>query len=191
MLAPGDPEFSAWFNQFRHSCFRLETLQSYGSSGEDDSLATFLAGQDPQPHPGKREWMKLVSTAARDCRVMQRVHVVTEPVTDYVQFEVAWSYAYSVSAGEDVRIVPLSAADPWPAGVPQRDFWLFDDAELFTMCYATEGTWLGSEHTTDPAAVQAAHRARDTALEHSIPWADYVGDRPELQHRVPGALWRD
>lgn len=189
MLAPGAPEFSGWFHRFRRSCFRLETLQHYGASGEDDSIQAFLAGQLPQPHPGKRRWMELVAGASRDCRVMQRIHVVTEPVNDYMIFEVAWSYAYNVSAGEDVRIVPVPAAAPWPAGIPRQDFWLFDDTDLFTMCYASDGTWLGSEHSTDPAALSAARRARDAGLRGARSWADYVSARPELSQRVPGALW--
>ncbi|MGH3976500.1 MAG: DUF6879 family protein, partial [Pseudonocardiaceae bacterium] len=43
MLSPGSPEFSAWFHRFQCSCFRLETLQRYGGSGEDDSIKSFLA----------------------------------------------------------------------------------------------------------------------------------------------------
>ncbi|MGH3903672.1 MAG: DUF6879 family protein [Pseudonocardiaceae bacterium] len=97
MLRPGASEFSAWFHQFQRSCFRLETLQRYGGSGEDDSIRTFLAGANPQPHPGKQDWMALVRAATRDRRTMQRVHAVTEPLTDYVRFEVAWSYAHSVT----------------------------------------------------------------------------------------------
>lgn len=51
MLPPGDPEFSAWFNQFHRSCFRLETLQRYQGSGENDSIRAFLAGHNLPPHP--------------------------------------------------------------------------------------------------------------------------------------------
>src|SRR6476661_1142875 len=125
MLPPGAPEFSVWFRQFSRSCFRLETLQCYGASGEDDSIRAFLAGQSPQPHPGKREWMALVGAGIRDGRTMQRVHVVIEPLTDYLRFEVAWSYAHSVAAGEEVRIISLAEGESWPPGVPMCDFWLF------------------------------------------------------------------
>lgn len=188
MLAPGAPEFSAWFTQFRRSCFRLETLQHYGASGEDDSIRVFAAGGDPAPHRGKRDWMKLVDAAVRDGRVVQRVHVVREPVTPYVMFEVAWSYAYSVAAGEDVRII--ATGDSWPVGLPHRDFWLFDDVELFDMCYSEDGTWLGVEHANADAALWACD-VRDRVLQLSVPWQDYIAVRPELALRVPVVQWHN
>lgn len=187
MLPPAAPEFSVWFREFQRSCFRLETLQRYGGSGEDASITEFLAGATPQPHPGKREWMDLVRSAIRDGRSMQRVHVVTEPLTDYVCFEVAWSYAYSVAAGEDVRIVPLTEGVGWPLDLPLPggDFWLFDDTELFVMHYGTDGTWIGVEHSAEPGAVREACRWREAALRLAQPWATYIGGRPELARRVP------
>ncbi|MGH3921829.1 MAG: DUF6879 family protein [Pseudonocardiaceae bacterium] len=187
MLPPGAPQFSAWFRKFRRSCFRLETLQWYGGSGEDDSIRAFLAGQTPQPHPGKREWMALVGGAIRDGRTMQRVHVITEPLTDYVRFEVSWSYAHSVAAGEDVRIIPLSKCEAWPPDVPLNDFWLFDDTELFDMRYDADGMWIGVAHLTDPGAAQVACQQREAALRLAQPWATYVRERPELAQWVPTA----
>jgi len=185
MLPPGAPEFSAWFRRFRRSCFRLETLQCYRGSGEDDSIRAFLAGRIPQPHPGKREWMTLVGAAIRGGRTIQRVHVVTEPITDYLCFELAWSYAYSVAAGEDVRIIPVPPSKPWPSDIPTIDFWLFDNTELFDMHYDTDGTWTGIEHRRDPAAASLACQVRDAALRRAHPWAAYVSARPELARRVP------
>ncbi|MGH3983773.1 MAG: DUF6879 family protein [Pseudonocardiaceae bacterium] len=187
MLPPGAPDFSVWFRQFRRSCFRLETLQCYRGSGEDDSIQAFLAGRTPQPHPGKQEWMALVGAAVRDGRTMQRVHVVTEPLTDYVRFEVAWSYAHSVSAGEDVRIIPLAECEPWPADVPLNDFWLFDDTQLFGMRYGADGTWIGVAHLTDPDAALVACQQREAAMRLAQPWAAYVRERSELAQRVPTA----
>ncbi|MGH3766177.1 MAG: DUF6879 family protein [Pseudonocardiaceae bacterium] len=185
MLPPGAAEFSTWFRRFCHSCFRLETLQRYGASGEDDSIRAFLAGRSPQPHPGKREWLELVSAAIQDARIMQRVHVITEPLTDYVRFEVAWSYAHNVAAGEDIRIIPLREGQPWPSAIPRDDYWLFDDTELFAMRYDAAGEWIGVENLADQATVQAACRARDAALRLAQPWAAYVNTRPELARRVP------
>lgn len=191
MLPPGAPEFSAWFSQFRRSCFRIETLQCYGGSGETDSIETFLAGDTPAPHPGKREWMQLVSAAVRAGKVMQRVHVVTEPVTDYMTFELAWSYAYNVAAGEDVRIIPLSEDEGWPSGIPRdgRDFWLFDESELFRLHYNQDGTWLGVEHVENRHWVTIANAQRRYALELAQPWLKYINNRPELARRVPDVQW--
>lgn len=187
MLPPGAPEFSAWFHRFQRSCFRLETLQHYGGSGEDDSITAFLAGKNPPPHPGKREWTTLVRAAVADGRTMQRVHIVTEPLTPYACFEVAWSYAHSVAAGEDVRIIAVTEDEAWPCGIPSpgNDFWLFDDTELFHMHYDPDGTWLGVEHMSDPALVKAAQHDRRNVLHLAQPWTAYINKWPELARRVP------
>jgi hypothetical protein len=132
--------------------------------------------------------MALVGVATGDGRTMQRVHVVIEPLTDYLRFEVAWSYAHSVAAGEDVRIIPLAEGEGWPPDVPVRDFWLFDDTELFDMRYDTDGAWVGVVHLTNPDAAVVACQQRAAALSHGQPWAAYVRERPELAQRVPTAL---
>lgn len=184
-LAPGTPEFMDRFSRFRYSAFRLETLPSYAASGEINSLRAFLAGQTPTPHPGKRQWVSWVRAAVQDGRWMQRVHVVAEPLTDYLHYEIAWAYAYNVAAGEDVRIVPVAEGQPWPTELPHSDFWLFDSSELIDMVYAPGGTWLDAELVTDPGKIAAACRVRDAALFLGQPWADYVAARPELARRVP------
>ena len=113
-LAPYAPEFSEWFSRFRFSCFRVETSPSYGGSGEDSSLAAFLAGGNPPPDAERRDWTRLAQAAAQHGRSMSRVHVVREPLTDYLRFEIGWSYPQSVAAGEDVRILPLVDTGQWP-----------------------------------------------------------------------------
>ncbi|MGH3852187.1 MAG: DUF6879 family protein [Pseudonocardiaceae bacterium] len=180
LLPPYAPEFSAWFSQFERTCFRLETLAFYGGSGEDASLAAYLAGQYPPPDAERQDWTRLVRAATSRGRLMSRVHVVTEPLSDYLRFELAWSYPQSVTAGEDVRIL-LVAGDGWPAGIPRSDFWLFDDRELFNMVYASDGRWLGAEYVTDPAVVARACQARASALHVAQSWAEFVQVRPELR----------
>jgi hypothetical protein len=116
---------------------------------------------------------------------MQRVHVVTEPLTDYMRFELTWAYAPNVAAGEDIRIVPVGPDRPWPADLPHEDFWLFDSSVLYAARYADDGYWLGVESVTDPTAIVAACRWRDAALHLAQLWADYVATRPSLVDRLP------
>lgn len=120
---------------------------------------------------------------------MQRVHVVTEPVTDYMTFELTWSYAYNVAAGEDVRIVSLARNDPWPAEIPRDDFWLFDEQELFQLVYDADDSWLGVEHITDHHAVARARAVRDAVMTLAQPWSAYLTKWPALASRIPDVQW--
>ena len=105
---------------FRYSLFRLETLQNYSGSSEDDAFAEWRrTGRIPVTAELQQWCERIRHRFGQGCRI-QRVHVVTEPLTDYVRFELA-SYAPNVQAGEDVRIIPVRG-DQWPADVQAADY---------------------------------------------------------------------
>ncbi|MGH3630906.1 MAG: DUF6879 family protein [Sciscionella sp.] len=185
LLAPGSREFLDLFDSFAYSAYRLETLQCYGSSGEDSAFAAFLAGQPYLRHPGKEAWLSTIRAARENRRWMGRVHVAIEPLSDYMAFELTWAYAPNVAQGEDIRILPVPDVR-WPSNLPHEDYWLFDSSQLYHMRYAdNSGTWLGAEHITNPERVVEACRGRDAAWSQSLPWSEYVGTRPELASRLP------
>ncbi len=179
--------FDDHFEQARTNIFRLETLQSYGNSGEDQALAAFLAGQPHLITPSKRAWTALVrDRMAANC-AMQRVHVVTEPITDYLRFELTWGYQPNVEAGEDIGIIPVIGGQQWPPELPElTDFWLFDFSVLYALRYDQDGTWLATEHVTDRAAIEQACVWREAALRHAVPWRRYIDGRPPLVESLPG-----
>jgi hypothetical protein len=160
-----DPaEFSAQFETFSWSAFRLEQLQHYEGTG-------------PAP-----EWAALVKANRRWGKTHQRVHVVTEPLTPAMQEELTAGYAGNVAAGEDIGVIPVT--DSWPVGVPREDFWLFDSSRLYVMRYNPDGSWAGATRVSDPERIVEACRARDAALQGAIPWPAYIASRPELQCRL-------
>src|SRR5262249_53089561 len=106
-------------------------------------------------------------------RWIGRVHVIRRPLTDYLRYEFA-VYQYTVAAGEDVRILDLTGQlNP---GLPEQDFWLFDDTEVVRMDYDPDGTQLGREllEDADPAPYVVRKRL---ALEHAQPFMEYYAKR--------------
>lgn len=182
LIPPDAPEFQALFDRFEHSVFRLETLQTYQGSRERDLLAEFLAGRPRPADRVKADWTAMIAANVRAGKTVQRVHVVREPLTDYLRFELTWGYEPNAQAGEDIRIVPVH--DDWPHELPQHDYWLFDAATLYEMHYDADGTWLGIEHVTDPAVIVEACAWRDAALHLGIPWQSYVRDHPGLAEHL-------
>lgn len=181
---PGVDQLVAAFHTFRYSVFRLETLQVYAGSGEDEGIAAFHRGDpQPPPDPAEDEWAALLRAHRDAGRVQQRVHVVTEPITNYLAYELTWEYGPHRAAGEEIGIITVS--DRWPDDVPRHDFTLFDSRVLWRLDYSPDGIWLGAHQVTDPAAVVAACAARDAALHHAIPWAEYMTRHPDLLRRVP------
>jgi hypothetical protein len=175
-----DPEFGRLFTRFEHTAYRLETLQVYDVGYEDESFRHFLAGRADPPDQAKNEWTAMIRDAVRAGKVMQRVHVVVEPLTDYLQYEIGWSYGPNVEAGEDIRIM---SAQKWDdADRPAEDYWLFDSSDLWIMKYDAEGRFLFTEKVTNPAEIVRHCYWRDAALHRATCFRDYVGRAPELTH---------
>lgn len=181
---PGVDHLVAAFHTFRYSVFRLETLQVYAGSGEDEGIAAFHRGDpEPPPDPVEDEWAARLRANRDAGRIQQRVHVVTEPFTDYLAYELTWEYGLHAAAGEDIRIIPVTGR--WPDDVPRSDFTLFDSRLLFQLNYAPDGTWLGSEVVTKPRdrGHGLFYSRRCTAPGHA--WAEYMTRHPALLRRLP------
>lgn len=173
-------------SSFTDSAFRLETRQRYAGSGEDAALQAYREGraQPPLDHDD-REYLERVAQARERGASWNRVHVVRQPLSEYLRFELTWEYGPNVAAGETVGIVALSVDDLWPPDLPELDFWLFDSATLFELHYDDEDMWLGVEEVVEPDRIAKACRWRDAALRRAQDWAAYLADHPELAARVP------
>ncbi len=116
---------------------------------------------------------------------MHRVHVVTEPITDYLRFELSWGYQPNVEAGERIGIVAVPPGESWPTELPERtDFWLFDLTVLYVMRYDHRNAWLATERVTEPGAIKRARCWREAALHLAAPWQDYIAAHPPLARIV-------
>jgi len=165
-----DPEWQALFTGVRSSWFRLETLQQYEVDYESQEYREFLQTGRLDRDPG--DWQHMISEHVRAGRTLQRVHVIEEPLTEYLRYEIA-AYHHNGQAGEEIRLLPTSAGS-WPAGIPKgRDFWIFDDADVWEMEYDPSGRFLAAEQLTSADDIAACRNWRDRALAMSMPLSDY------------------
>jgi hypothetical protein len=171
-------ELGRLLNGFEHTAYRLELLPAYEESSETAALASFIAGREPDIYPGRRAWLERVRAAADADKVMQRVHVVAEPLSDYLRFEIGWAYGQSQDAGEDIRILQAVNA---PAIVAEAaDYWLFDSRTLVRMEYDNRGRLARLHRAIDPGEIVAACYTRDAALHYAVPYDAYVARQPQL-----------
>lgn len=176
------PEFDALFASFKHTAYRLETLQQYDVSYEIGSYRAFLAGQPMPRDAAKNAWVDMLSEATMAGKTVQRVHLVNEPLTDYLRYEMEWSYAPNADFGEDIRILPSSAApshDLARLGI-LSDYWLFDSSDLWVMEYDHDGAFVHIEQLGDPGWIVECAYWRDAALHYAIPYHDYMRRRELL-----------
>jgi hypothetical protein len=159
-----------FFARFRKSAFRLEALPQYlGTS--DPAFRAFSEGR-PLPlseRPTKQDWMRRVANACAQGKRIYRVHVLDQPLTPYLQYELA-TYPENIKAGEEVYIADRT-------GRPQltdltEDFWLCDaDSDrpfALLMDYDAEGRFLKGELSDAPAVIEKCRRQRDLALANSV-----------------------
>jgi hypothetical protein len=107
---------------FQASAYRLELLDWYTAPATEARLARFLAGEAVTAAERER-WLSMLRAAVAAGQSMSRVHVVAEPLTDYLKYELP-CYETSADAGEDIRILPAEVAAA--LDLPDFDYWLFD-----------------------------------------------------------------
>jgi len=176
------PEFDALFAGFKHTAYRLETLQTYDVSYEIEPYRAFLAGQPRPRDESKNAWTAMLRDAADSGKIVQRVHLANEPLTDYLRYEFEWSYPPNVEAGEDIRILP---AGDIPAGMinglaAQGDYWLFDSSDLWVMQYDRDGRFVYIQQVSEPNTIVMRAYLRDAALHYATPYRDYMRSRELL-----------
>ncbi|MER7934242.1 MULTISPECIES: DUF6879 family protein [unclassified Streptomyces] len=162
----GGEEFGRLFDAFERTAFRLETLAEYDVEEEREEITRFLAGEDMGPEWHDNPWVRSMTDKRK---IVSRVHVLRSPLTDYLRFELS-AYPGNIKAGEAIGIIDL--AEQEVTGLPDHDFWLFDDRDVYRMHYTSEGRFTGGELL--PADRLAEYqRYRDAALAHAVPFATY------------------
>lgn len=170
-----DPGWLRLFEDVQTSWFRLETLQVYAVDYEDHGQADFR--RTGLADDGPSSWRAMISRHRTAGRQLQRVHVVEDPITDYLRYELA-IYELNRRAGEDIRLIPV-AAGGWPPGIPQAtDFWIFDDQDVWDMTYDQKGRFVGASRDTSKQHLQQCREWRDVAMAAAMPLDDYAVSRP-------------
>ncbi|MFF0415873.1 DUF6879 family protein [Kitasatospora sp. NPDC004745] len=160
-------DFGLLFETFERTAFRLETLAVYDVDEEREEFADFLAGKGLPPDCADNPWVRSMTDLGKQ---VARVHVLRSPLSDYLRYELA-AYPGNIKAGESIGIIDTALRQV--TGLPDHDFWLFDDTRVYRMHYTDTGTFIGAELL--PAdRLPEYQRYRDIALTHAVPFGDYT-----------------
>lgn len=157
-------EFGALFERYEHTAFRLETRDRYNEPYTAEALRRYLAGE-PIDYSEREPWGDKVRAAVARGKRMERVRVVTEPLTDYVRYSMHIARLNN-EAGEDIRYLPRArAAD---LDLPDVDFWLFDSIKAAVLHYDDDDRSLDQRDLVDDAEfVAQCNRWRDAAWHYA------------------------
>ncbi|SFP07660.1 hypothetical protein SAMN05421810_101885 [Amycolatopsis arida] len=164
-------DFEALFDTFTESAWRLECQGVYREPEEAEPLRRFLAGE-PDDLAWYADWPEWVRGARASGRTIGRVRVLTEPLTDYLRFELGRLTPPAVDAGEDIRLL---APDEFDAlGLPREDFWIFDDAQVAVLHFGDHGV-SGVELITEPGRVAEFLERKRRASAGAVPYHQWAG----------------
>lgn len=168
MLLDGEA-WQAKFRDFRNEAWRLETLPEYKVPQEEQGIRAYLAGERIDPLTHSDEYTEDLERVRREGKSKGRVHVVTRPLTTYLQYEFM-CYRPHVRAGEDIRILDITDRPNPLEGV--QDFWMFDKSTVVLMNYEADGRQINRE--VYEGDVSQFIEYQRIALAESVPFEEYV-----------------
>ncbi|MDO8508635.1 MAG: hypothetical protein Q7S27_03035 [Nanoarchaeota archaeon] len=128
------------FNEFKKYAFRLEVLQSYSLEEEKDPFEKFLK-EEKVTKEDNEDWLEFIQKAKSRGAIVQRVRVVSFPLSDYMRFQME-NFRLYMAEGEEIYTI---AYRKFLKNKPKikKDFWLFDDKAVLVMNYDKKGRFLG------------------------------------------------
>jgi hypothetical protein len=180
VLSHGDatPEVLSGWTQ---SLFRLEAKQQYLIPGEEEKFNAWREGrQVPRSTPDNNDWYREIRDSVRAGRTWQRVHVVDQPLTDYLRYELEM-YTGSAELGYQTLIADRSQ-HPELAELTE-DFYLLDGdtdgAFAVLMRYDDDGHFLDMWRTNDEPVLSEARRQRDLALRCAVSLRQFLSEQEQ------------
>ncbi|MFI5872234.1 DUF6879 family protein [Streptomyces sp. NPDC051445] len=169
MLLDGD-EWRAMFRGIGSEAWRLETLPQYLVPQESAEIEAFRAGKRIDPHAYTSSYTEDLKRLRKEGKRKGRVHILTQPLSEYLRFEFSRYYAPHALSGEDIRILDVTGRENPLRGV--QDFWIFDRSTVVLMHYQEDGMQISRElYEGDPTPYVEYQRIAQT---ESIPFLEYV-----------------
>ncbi|MGI5163838.1 DUF6879 family protein [Spirillospora sp. CA-253888] len=162
-------EFNALFTRFGREAVHLEMRDSYGTEIELPHMAKWAAGEHDDLE-WLRGWCDVVREGVGEGKSFRRVHVVSEPLSDYQR----WSHSIMqphLDAGSEVRWMPRRHVSS--IAFPGNDFWMFDDRLVVFHHYDGNGRNMDFTTSTAPCDIELCRNAFDAVWGKAIPHGEY------------------
>lgn len=160
-------EWQALFDDYRYTARRLEPWDTYNAKPEDrEHRRQYLAGELTDFSYMDRWVDRLTGWRAQGKR-MQRVRVVTEPLSDDARYLLALA-KINLAAGDEIRYLPRQRSEELALGLPDQDCWIFDATTAAIIHFDADDVMVGHELVDDPAEIVGWLHHFDAAWAHSV-----------------------
>lgn len=130
--------FNELFMSAQFKLFKAEVLQDYTAVDDSPSLRAWLDGNKERSRElGRKD--ESIAAWRKQCldspATITRVHVVAEPYTPYLEWEVTVIYQDSLLLSGAENVLLASSSKLINKELPAGDFWIFDDRRVLQWEY--------------------------------------------------------
>lgn len=161
--------FDRYWNDLTHSFFKYEGQQIYREDNYyfNEYAALRKGGSVELAIDAVTDWMvsnqlELWEAAQQRGILLQRVHMVELPISDYVEYELL-TYKISEQHGERVFLITKEEAERAGVAPSLPDFFIFDNRCVTTRAYH-DGEFKHAEATEKEGELESFRLARDKLL---------------------------
>jgi hypothetical protein len=179
-------DLGAWIgSRHKQDLLRVQTLARYTVASDGEDFVRYLRGEAEPIAPQKQAWLDRLASSAKEGRTRRNVHIVEQPLSDYLCYQFEWCYVFNVAAGQDIRVLDVSSNPAAAHLAACGDFTLVEGVDVARNHYAPDGTFLGAvQAPSDTAAALAA--LAETAWALAVPFTAWWRDHPQY-HRATRA----
>ena len=181
------PDLGAFIGvRHRTDLLRVQTRDLYAVASDGEDFRRYVEGLRFEPSQARQDWAAKLRVDADSGQVRRNVHVVVEPLSQYLAFQFEWGYQYNAAAGQDIRIL---VADSGPAAahlMQVGDFTVVEHKDVVCNRYSDDGRFLGAvQASSDAAQVHAA--LAELAWERAVPFGEWWAEHPEYHRSTHAA----
>lgn len=167
-----EDEFHRSFRSYRHTARRLEPRDRYNTAtGTDDLVSQYLDGR-LKDFSYMNRWTAEVRSGRAQGKLMQRVRIVTEPLSDYIRYTTSVA-RFNCAAGDDIHY--LSRETARQLGIPEHeDVWIFDASWAMIINFNDDDQVVGYEREDGSADILQWLQHWDAAWHHAISRDDFA-----------------
>ncbi len=131
-----------WFSELRYSWIKVEVLQDYTGEEQSASLEAWLDGDEERAlallADEDTAWAQLTHAKADQNIQLIRFHIVDEPLTPYLKWEIEVYKRRNILLGGE-KVFLINRKDMPDIVLPSGDFMIFDEARAVINTYDDTG----------------------------------------------------
>jgi len=161
-------DFYEAFRSAKRETFRLEMLDQYIVDEEKEDFEAWKKGEPIDSSPGMKSWVSDLEMLRSRGVVTHRVHVVTFPLSEYLNYELD---AYKITK-EEVSFIERKEYLKMKKPFEPKEFWIIDDSHVFVQNYDSEGHWLGSTYLPGKEEASRHSKIKELLLSKALPLSE-------------------